>query len=93
TDLFDRRVQLNLSAYYMIWENVQLGFFNPAGGFGNTTFFTNGPNYHIKGGELQIVARPTNGLTIQGGLTYNDSSQTNSPCFISNVAGSSTFGK
>ena len=93
TDLFDRKVQLNVSGYYMEWKNTQIGFYNPAAGFGNTTFVTNGPTYHIKGVEIQVVARPTSGLTIQGALTYNDNKQTNSPCFISNVAGSSTFGK
>jgi outer membrane receptor protein involved in Fe transport len=93
TDLFDHKVQLNLSGYYMIWQDTQLGFYNPAAGFGNTSFVTNGPTYHVKGAELQIVARPTPGLTVQGAATYNDNKQTNSPCFISNVAGSSTLGK
>jgi hypothetical protein len=77
----------------MIWQNTQIGFYNPAAGFGNTSFVTNGPTYHIKGAELQIVARPAPGLTIQGAVTYNDSKQVNSPCFISNVPASATFGK
>jgi outer membrane receptor protein involved in Fe transport len=93
TDLFDHRVQLNLSGYFMEWKNTQIGFYNPSAGFGNTTFVTNGPTYHIKGFELQFVARPVLGLSLQGALTYNDNKQTNSPCFISNVTGSSTFGK
>ena len=93
TDLFDRKVQLNLSGYYMIWESTQIGFYNPAAGFGNTSFVTNGPTYHVKGVELQIVARPTSGLTLQGAATYNDNKQTNSPCFISNVPTSSTYQK
>lgn len=93
TDLLDHKVQLNLSAYYMIWENTQLGFYNPAAGFGNTSFVTNGPTYHVKGFEAQIFARPVEGLTIQGAFTYNDNKQVNSPCFISNVPGSSTLGK
>lgn len=92
TDLFGHMAQLNLSAYYMIWQNTQIGFYNPAAGFGNTSFVTNGPTYHIKGAELQLVARPMHGLTLQGAVTYNDSKQVNSPCFISNVQGSSTFG-
>ena len=29
TNFLDHRVQVNLSAYYMVWENVQIGFFNP----------------------------------------------------------------
>jgi len=93
TDLLDRKVTFNASAYYMIWENTQIGFFNPAGGFGNTAFGTNGPTYHIKGVEAQIVARPTSGLTIQGSATYNDSKQANEPCFISNNPTSTSFGK
>ena len=93
TDLFDRKMTLNMSAYYMIWQNTQVGFFNPAAGFGNTAFATNGPNYHIKGGEVQIVARPSTGLTIQGSATYNDSRQSNSPCFVANNPGVSSFGK
>jgi iron complex outermembrane receptor protein len=93
TDLFDHKVQLNLSGYYMIWQNTQIGFYNPAAGFGNTSFVTNGPTYHVKGLELQLVGRPVRGLTVQGAFTYNDNKQTNSPCFISNVPASSTFGK
>jgi outer membrane receptor protein involved in Fe transport len=93
TDLFDHKVQLNLSAYYMIWQNVQVGFFNPAGGFGNTSFVTNGANFHVKGLEAQIVTRPFQGLSIQGSATYNDSKQVSAPCFISNVTGSTSFGK
>ena len=93
TDLFDRKVQLNVSAYYMNWTDTQIGFFNPAAGFGNTAFATNGPNYRIKGAEVQITARPSAGLTIQGSATYNDSKQSNSPCFISNNPASSSFGK
>ncbi len=93
TNLFDRRLQFNLSAYYMVWQDVQIGFFNPAGGFGNTSFVTNGANFHVKGVEVQVVARPMEGLSIQGGATYNDSTQTTAPCFISNVQGSTSFGQ
>ena len=93
TDLLDRKVQLNLSAYYMIWDHVQIGFFNPAGGFGNTAFVANGADFHVKGVEAQLVARPVNGLAIQGGATYNDSKQVSSPCLISDQPASATFGK
>ncbi len=93
TDLFDRKLTFNLSAYYMSWDNIQIGFFNPAAGFGNTAFAVNGPTYHIKGAELQFTARPAPGLTIQGSATYNDSKQANSPCFIANNPGVSSFGK
>lgn len=92
TALFDRRLQINLSAYNMNWKNVQFLFYNPAQ-LGNTTFGVNGPNYNIKGVELQLTARPVRGLTINGTATYNDNKQTNSPCLVSNIAASPTFGK
>ncbi len=93
TDLFDRKVTFNASAYYMEWKDTQIGFFNPAAGFGNTAFGTNGPTYHIKGASAQIVARPAGGLTVQGSATYNDSKQANAPCFIANNPAASSFGK
>ncbi|MBO9601142.1 MAG: TonB-dependent receptor [Novosphingobium sp.] len=93
TDLFGHMAQLNLSAYYMQWNDAQFGFFNPAGGFGNTSFVTNGADFHIKGIEAQLVARPANGLTLQAGATYNHSSQVTTPCLISNVQGSATYGE
>ena len=93
TDLFDKKMTFNLSAYYMEWKNIQIGFFNPAAGFGNTSFATNGPTYHIKGLEAQIFARLADGLTIQGSGTYNESKQANEPCFIANNPVVSTFGK
>jgi outer membrane receptor protein involved in Fe transport len=92
TDLFDRMMTLNMSAYFMKWEDTQIGFFNPAAGFGNTAFATNGPTYEIKGIEAQISARPMDGLTIQSSGSYNDSKQANSPCFIANNPVVSSFG-
>ncbi len=91
TELFDRRLLLNLSAYYMDWDNVQLVFFNPAA-LGNTSFGVNGPNYNVKGVEAQFVGRILPGLTAQGSATYNHETQTNSPCLVSNLAGSPSNG-
>ncbi|MBU6251933.1 MAG: TonB-dependent receptor [Alphaproteobacteria bacterium] len=93
TDLMNGKMTFNLSAYFMEWKNIQIGFFNPAAGFGNTAFATNGPTYHIKGLEAQVYVKPADGLTIQGSATYNSSKQANSPCFIANNPGVSTFGK
>lgn len=83
TEFFDHRVQVNGSAYHMNWNNVQVEFFDP-GALGNTTFATNGPNYTINGLELQLIARVTEGLTIQGSSSWNHAKQTNSPCLIGN---------
>ena len=84
TELFDRRLQINLSAYYMDWDNVQLVFFNPAA-LGNTSFGVNGPDYNVKGVEAQVVARVLPGLTAQGSATYNHETQTSSPCLKANL--------
>jgi len=93
TDLFDRKVQFNLSGYYMIWNNPPIGVFNPAGGYGNTSFVTNGPSYHIKGAEAQLVARPYAGVSIQGGITYNDSKQSSAPLLPVNNPLSVNYGQ
>ncbi len=85
TALFDHRLLVNLSAYYMDWDNVQLLFFNPAAGLGNTTFGVNGPSYNVKGVEAQVIARPLPGLTVQGSATYNHEVQSGSPCLHANL--------
>ncbi len=85
TQIFEHRLQLNLSAYYMQWKNVQYLFFNPTQ-LGNTTFGVNGPDFNIKGVEGQFVAKPIDGLTLQGSASYNQNKQANSPCLVANIA-------
>ena len=92
TEFLDNRVQLNLSAYYMNWDNVQFLFFDPTQ-LGNTTFGVNGPNYNVKGVEGQLVARVTDALTVQGSMSYDDDTQANSPCLMDNIAGTPAFGQ
>jgi outer membrane receptor protein involved in Fe transport len=92
TTLFDHRLRLNISAYYMQWDNVQFLLFNPPLGI-NTTFALNGPSYDVKGVEGQFVARLTEGLTLEGSASYNHNRQSNSPCLVDNVPGSPAFGK
>jgi iron complex outermembrane receptor protein len=82
TEWLDHRVQVNGSYYIMNWSNVQLPLFDPSH-LGNTTFDVNGPTYHVKGFELQVVARITEGLTVQGSGSWNSSTQTNAPCLRS----------
>ena len=92
SQLFDHRLQLNLSAYYMDWSNVQFLLFNPTLGI-NTTFGINGPSYNVKGIEAQVVARVTDGLTVQGSASYNDDTQSDSPCLKDNIKGTPAFGQ
>jgi len=92
TQLFDRRLQLNVSAYYMQWDNAQIALFQPCC-LGNTTFLVNGPGYTIKGLEAQFVGRPFSGFTVQGSFTFNNNSQSNSPCLTDNEPASPGVGK
>jgi outer membrane receptor protein involved in Fe transport len=82
TEFFDHRVQVNASVYRMKWSNVQLNLFDPVN-LGNTSFGVNGPTYVVKGIELQVVARPVEGLTVQGSSSWNSTNQTNAPCLTS----------
>jgi outer membrane receptor protein involved in Fe transport len=92
TQFFEHRLQLNLSAYWMQWDNTQIALFQPCC-LGNTTFLVNGPGYTIKGIEAQFVGRVMEGLTVQGSVTYNDNSQSNSPCLTDNEPASPNLGK
>ncbi len=92
TDLFERRLQLDLSAYHEIWDNVQVNFYDPTV-LGNTSFATNGPNYDIKGVEAQVIAKVIEGLTFQGSGSYDHDTQSNSPALINNIPGSAGFGQ
>ena len=90
-ELFDHRLQLNLSAYYMQWKNVQIALYQPCC-LGNTTFLVNGPDYTIKGIEAQFTGRVTDQFTLSGSATYNDNTQSNSPCLTANEPNSPTLG-
>ena len=92
SQLFERRLQLNLSAYHMFWQNAQLAIYDPIYLF-NNTFLLNGPNYNINGAEAQFTARPFKGFTLTGSTSYNDNRQANSPCLIANNPGVQNFGK
>jgi iron complex outermembrane recepter protein len=92
SEWFDHRLLVNLTGYHMLWQNVQLLFFNPTE-LGNTTFGINGPDYSINGGEIQFDARITDHLSIDGAGTYNDATQVTSPCLKGNIPGSPVNGQ
>jgi iron complex outermembrane receptor protein len=87
SEFLDHRVLLNVSAYLMHWNDIQLALYDPVH-LGNSTFNVNGPSYTIKGIEVQFIARVTDGLTVQGSSSSNSSNQTNAPCLVSNRASS-----
>ena len=83
TQFFDHRLQWNGAVYQEDWKDVQINLFNP-GVLGNIGFGTNGPSYRIRGLETSIIAVLAEGLTAQGGASWNHSKQTNSPFLIAN---------
>ena len=83
TEFFGRRLQWNGAVYQENWNNVQVSLFDP-GVLGNVGFGTNGPSYRVRGVETSFIAIITEGLTAQGGASWNSSEQTNSPYLIAN---------
>jgi iron complex outermembrane receptor protein len=83
TEFFNHRFQWNGAVYQEDWKNVQVNFFDP-GVLGNVGFGTNGPSYQVRGLETTFIAVLTQGLTAQGGASWNRSKQTNSPYLIAN---------
>ena len=73
---------VNATAYRMNWNDVQSMTYDQAR-LGNTNWVANGPSYTIKGVELQLVARVTEGLMLQGSSSWNSSNTTTAPCLIS----------
>jgi outer membrane receptor protein involved in Fe transport len=92
TEFLDHRLEWNGAVYRENWDDVQVAFFDP-GVVGNIFFNTNGQNFLVKGLESSLVARVTNGLTLQGAASWNQSRQTNSPILLDNNPASANFGK
>lgn len=83
TSWLDRALTVNVSAYHIDWRNpqvtAQLGC-----GF---NVFVNAGGLKIDGGELETIIRPTDGLTIRGGLGYTNSRLTEDLTFVSGRKG------
>ncbi len=84
TEWFEHRLLFNGAVYQEKWTNVQTGFFDPQQGLGNLIFNTNGPDYKVKGIEIQFIAQPLRGFTLAGSAAWNSSEQTNSPALTNN---------
>ncbi len=72
-DLMDRRVQLNLAAFYSKYNNLQQNTTIPGGPTGNQTITSNAGSAIIKGIEADFTARPADGFRITGSIGYLDS--------------------
>ncbi|MGA9028586.1 MAG: TonB-dependent receptor [Steroidobacteraceae bacterium] len=84
TEWLDHRLQVNGTYYKEQWNGVPLPVFAPEDGLGNLTFVVDGPNFVVKGFELQIVGRVVQGLTIQGSAAWNSSNQVTNPSVVDN---------
>jgi iron complex outermembrane recepter protein len=90
---FDHHLEVNGAVYQENWSNAQVSFFCPQCGLGNLTYNTNGPDYQVKGVELQVAANVWHGLSINGAAAWNSGELKNSPYLIGNIAGTSLYGK
>ena len=70
--LMDRKLSISGAAFYYDYRNKQLRakFVDPI--FGALDKLVNVPKSTIKGAEIEITARPVQGLTITGAATYLD---------------------
>lgn len=69
----DRRVSLNGAIFYMDYRDKQLRSKLIDGTFGILDAIINIPKSHLQGFELELQARPTQGLSFGAALTYVDS--------------------
>ena len=90
---FDHRLEVNGAVYQENWSNAQVSFFCPQCGLGNLTYNTNGPDYRVKGLELQIAANLWHGLSVNGAAAWNSGELTNSPALTGNIPGTADYGK
>jgi outer membrane receptor protein involved in Fe transport len=69
SDVFDKKVSLDLSAYWIDWTNIQVQQSDPATA---TSFVGNGPKAVSKGVEASGTWTPTSGLQVFGNLAYQN---------------------
>jgi outer membrane receptor protein involved in Fe transport len=70
--LFDRRLRLNGAAFYYDYRDKQLRSAISDPIFGPLEALVSIPDSHVVGAELQLVAQPIEGLTLDSSLTYVD---------------------
>jgi iron complex outermembrane receptor protein len=73
TNLFDRRLQLNIGGFLYDYQDYQAFFFE------NVSNLIRNRDAKAKGVEVEISARPVKGLTINAGLSFLDTKVKNVP--------------
>jgi iron complex outermembrane receptor protein len=73
TEWLDNRLQFNGNIYYQKLNGLQRQVIRPADNTtGQETFITNAANARSYGFELEVVAIPVDGLTINANMAYNN---------------------
>jgi len=70
TDLFDRKVRLNISAYQSDYKDIQQVLTAPGTGVVQTLL--NAANARIRGVESELTVKPVNILTLNANVGYTD---------------------
>lgn len=68
--LLDRKLQFNASAFYYDYIDKQFFTYTTVPVIGPVNTIVNIPKSKVKGFDLEVTARPLEGLTLHGGLTY-----------------------
>jgi iron complex outermembrane receptor protein len=71
TDLFDRKLRINVAGFYSKYDDLQVPQFASGTG-GASTLLVNAGKAEFKGVEVEITAIPVHGLTLNGSLGYTD---------------------
>jgi outer membrane receptor protein involved in Fe transport len=66
SDLFDRKVSVDLAVYYIDWKNIQLNEVSPLG----LSYFGNAGAATSRGAEASVSWRPIAGLEIDGDVSH-----------------------
>lgn len=71
SDLFDKRLRLNLTGYYMPYRNIIQDYVDFSGTAGAQVFSVNAADAHIKGVEGDLSFAATRELTLNGSFAMN----------------------
>jgi len=82
TEWLDRRLRLNLTAYYMTWDDIQIQVEDPQPGV-FALAVVNFPEAEISGGDAQLEWLALDNLTLGATLSYNDAqlAESSTLCF------------
>ncbi len=68
TSWLNNRLTINAALYYIDWKDIQITIFRDDG----FSYIGNAAKARSKGGELEITARPVDGLNISAAVGYTD---------------------